>query len=505
MRAFELLVEAEGGMWDRMLEKKSGKNIQFTDGTNTYDLLNVAVFPQDDRLKYEQDPNDPAQTVDVQIKKDTEDFARQQGAIVQKTIPGQKRNAAAMVVILGDQTKKLAFIKYFQFKKDRHPPLYWQTSVFAGDTGLKQTDTGKSATAKAAEIRISPYDIVDPGRLYDINSIPNIIAQKLKTRTDLPPALRSGLYALADDLLKNTTPTPVPNIEGYQDQVEVVFGESVQPIALANNNRVTGSYKDAEKNLLNPMGVSWSDFKQVSFGGFGEQIGDSYLHAGEVKLTVSSKGKKGANASLTGAMETIEKYPDEFGPGTAFSKKYKKLMPVFQILHQENAIPGVIKASVFLKIITQEEADYIQSIYGKGTGTVEELQNYPNLSTVYKAKMFMGQEVTNKKGVVRKSAQGVDPSNPKFQMGYHLLGNLAKLLKIKLNEDVALMTSFFKAVLNKSSMVQVYTSTKRNEKGIWFDNFKVIWPPTFSGNIVIESDHYTSNARPSKKVSFKFD
>ena len=46
MRAFEfLLVEAQGGMWDRMLEKKSGAQIQFINGNNTYDLINVAVFP----------------------------------------------------------------------------------------------------------------------------------------------------------------------------------------------------------------------------------------------------------------------------------------------------------------------------------------------------------------------------------------------------------------------------------------------------------------------------
>jgi hypothetical protein len=89
-------------------------------------------------------------------------------------------------------------------------------------------------------------------------------------------------------------------------------------------------------------------------------------------------------------------------------------------------------------------------------------------------------------------------------MGYHLLGNCAKLLKTKLNTDSALMTDFFKAVLNKAAMVQVYTNTDRSSQGISFSDFNVVWPPTFTGSIRIESDHYTSNAKPSKKISFVF-
>jgi hypothetical protein len=66
------------------------------------------------------------------------------------------------------------------------------------------------------------------------------------------------------------------------------------------------------------------------------------------------------------------------------------------------------------------------------------------------------------------------------------------------------MTDFFKAVLNKAAMVQVYTTTERADNGISFSDFEVVWPPTFTGSIQIESDHYTSNAKPSKKISFVF-
>ena len=408
-----------------------------------------------------------------------------------------------MVVIIGDQSKKIAFVKFFKEKKSVHPPIYWQTSVFSRDTGWEQTGKGKSATAKAAEIKISPYDFVKPGR-YQISALPGLIEQNLNSRPDtFPQNLKVGLPQLIDDLIKNTG--PVANLEAYADQIEVVFGESAAPIALSLNKRVSGSYRDAEQNLLKPLGLSWVDFKEVSFGAFGEKIGDSFLWASDTKIIISSKNKTGgAPASLTGAMETIDKFPKEFGRGTNFYKKYSSILSTLEVLHEEQAIPGVLAASVLQGIITEEEKDYIISIYGKGTGSEEELQKFPNLPTVYKAKAFLGSTITNKAGKSVISKQGVDLGNPKFQIGYHLLGNCAKLLKIKLNENSALMTDFFKAVLNKAAMVQVYTDTKRSAEGISFSDFNVVWPPTFTGSIQIESDHYTSNARPSKKISFVF-
>jgi hypothetical protein len=174
------------------------------------------------------------------------------------------------------------------------------------------------------------------------------------------------------------------------------------------------------------------------------------------------------------------------------------------VLHKNQAIPGVLAACVLQQIITEEEKDFIVSIYGKGTGTKEDLKTFPNLMTVYLAKQFLGSQQINKAGDLVTAKIGVDLNNAKFQMGYHLLGNCAKLLKFKLNENSSLMTDFFKAVLNKSQMVQVYTDTERSAKGIKFKDFNVVWPPTFTGKIAIESDHYTSNAKPSKKISFVF-
>ena len=142
MRAFEfLLVEAQGGMWDRMLEKKSGANIQFLNGNQTYGLVDVAVFPNDVRLKYELDPEDPQNTATEQMRIDIEQYVSSLGATVQKYIGAKNNSGAAMIVVLGDQSagaaagepeaaaptapsgKKIAFVKFFKQKKSDHPPI----------------------------------------------------------------------------------------------------------------------------------------------------------------------------------------------------------------------------------------------------------------------------------------------------------------------------------------------------------------------------------------------
>ena len=144
MRAFEfLLVEAQGRMWDRMLEKKSGANIQFLNGNQTYELVDVAVFPKDARLKYEADPENPQNTTTELMKVDVEQYLSSIGATVQKYIGAKNNSGAAMVVVLGDQTNKIAFVKFYKEKKSVHPPIYWQTSVFSKETGWSQTGKGK--------------------------------------------------------------------------------------------------------------------------------------------------------------------------------------------------------------------------------------------------------------------------------------------------------------------------------------------------------------------------
>jgi hypothetical protein len=203
-------------------------------------------------------------------------------------------------------------------------------------------------------------------------------------------------------------------------------------------------------------------------------------------------------------METIEKYSDQFGPGTQFYQTYQDIFVVLELLHKNKAAAGILEASVQLEFIDKTEKEYIKSIYNTGKGSVKDAKNYTNLTTVLAAKGVKGAMVTNSKGERVVSKQGVDIGNFKYQFGYHLLGNLAVMIQKHFAKDQDRVTKMFKSVLNRADMVQVYTKVGKGNQGLWFEDFKVTWPPTFDGKIVIIADHYTANAPAGKKISFYF-
>lgn len=564
MRVLDIILEASGGMWDRMHERRMGKLITFSKAGQTLDLLDVQVFPQDPRLTSYKDTTGtpiahpsqwtgrqqlqpPQQTIQkLQTQKrpqqltpvepiqepeeDPEQLAERaniaptqaehiqpmlddilawiqsQHATIEYAEPPKNTDAAAIVVILGNEGKKVAFVKWAKKKASTMPPIFWKTIEFERATGWIQGNAGKSAVAKAAAIKIDPSDFVVAEKKYAIASIPAEVSKNLETRgSEFPPELKSGIPKLLDDLLNNETPVPVPDIDHYHREIEVVLGETAAPIALSSGKRVSGSWSEVQSELLKPEGLSWANFTEVTYGKKGGKLEDCAIYAGEFKLLVSSKDSTGGSpASLTGFVETLDKRPEEFGPGTKFYKKYKNILDIIRTLYDYSAKDGIVLASVQLGIINKDEARYILSIYGGGAGSMADVQNYPNLPEVLKAKKIMGQSITNKAGQQVASKQGVDLNNHKYQLGYHLLGNLAVMIKKKLNEDVPKITQMFKSVLNRADMVQVYTKVKKNNQGIWYDDFNVVWPPTFNGTIQIESDHYTANAKAGKKISFVF-
>jgi hypothetical protein len=81
----------------------------------------------------------------------------------------------------------------------------------------------------------------------------------------------------------------------------------------------------------------------------------------------------------------------------------------------------------------------------------------------------------------------------------------------KVNKDYK-TDAFFKAVLERSNMLQVKTSltqkaTKDAEgnatSGAYFSNFEVIYPPVFSGTIKLDaSGNFYATRRPVGKMGF---
>ena len=161
-----------------------------------------------------------------------------------------------------------------------------------------------------------------------------------------------------------------------------------------------------------------------------------------------------------------------------------------RLLNDKSAIDGVLEATQNFEnigdYVGEDDIKWLRSIYGKGNVSRNGMPE------------GLGQLLSSSR------YQKVDYTHPEYQLGYHILAVLARLVVDEINRDRTRVTDFFKAVLNKSNLVQVLTRTKSVKDALFFDNFTVIWPPVFTGNILANAGSYTSRTPPSRKIAFEF-
>jgi hypothetical protein len=338
---------------------------------------------------------------------------------------------------------------------------------------------------KKAGIKIDPADLVQPQTPYTDSSVIQTVASNIKNLQGMPEAIINGVGQLINNVKEGQT-KPVPGLAEFQTAIEIKLGEIAAPVALASGNLVSGSYQQAEQNLIKQLGgKGWVSASAISFPDRGEQLVDSYLHFPDGKVGISSKDAKGgAKPSIKTVVDTIQDPVKKKTFSPEFFTKNADVIDILTKLHSESAIEGVMNSAERLKIVASGDIDWLKSIYGKG----KDVEISPTFQTLIKNSAY----------------QNVDTAHREYQPGYHILAVLARAVVDVINQDVAKVTDFFKAVLNKSNLVQVYAKTSTQDDSLYFSNFKVVWPPVFEGNIQAYAGHYTSRTRPTRKISFEF-
>ena len=90
-----------------------------------------------------------------------------------------------------------------------------------------------------------------------------------------------------------------------------------------------------------------------------------------------------------------------------------------------------------------------------------------------------------------------------FQLNYHAVVCLARLVANKFNENKQEVYNFFATVLESSNMIQVMTSLDLKGDQATFSRFDVIYPPTFDGDIKLEAGSYFYATKPPAGFTFK--
>ena len=473
MRALEFIKESEGGIIRRGQEVSQGKTITFAKGDQQINLVGTTVLPANE-LRYDVQDDLRASLKDT--------LAANGNPTVLYYSPVNPKSGAALITVWHDQTtnQRLAFVKFANTKKAGAFPITWTNADFGRDTGFSQIN---SKIAERAQFKLKPNELFPT----DVDISITELAGTVKQRTDLSPEINQQIKQLLSNVT-NGDDTPVAGADQYITTYEVDLGESAAPIALATGNFVSGSYKEAESALLTPLGLSWQDINSVLFPGAGSNLlYDSYLRLTETTtLKVSSKDKKGgAAAAVTGLVKDIEENPARFS-GITKNKQYQEILKIIKTVADYSAKDGPIQLAIQFGFISSEEGQLILSKLGQG----EKFNPKASWAATPGIQMALN----------RKGAKFTDPA---YDMGYHVLAGVAELIADHLNKMPGI-SNFFKAVLERSTMIQVKSAMKKGQGGANFNNFNVINPPVFNGVIkVVAGNNYMATRKPIGKISFK--
>jgi hypothetical protein len=93
--------------------------------------------------------------------------------------------------------------------------------------------------------------------------------------------------------------------------------------------------------------------------------------------------------------------------------------------------------------------------------------------------------------------------HPMYQLHYHAVASLARIVADKFNENKQEVYNFFATVLESSNMIQVMTTLDLKGDQATFSRFDVIYPPTFDGDIKLEAGSYFYATKPPAGFTFK--
>lgn len=347
MRAFEIIIESEGGIVRRAQEVAGGKTVTFAKGEEKINLQSTVVVPED-ALKYET-TEELTSAVNESLQ------ANGNPTVLWSNKPGTKGGAALITLWTNDKNQKISFIKYVGTKKEGNIPITWTNKDFGTATGYKQAD---NAVAQRAQFNLKPAALLPGNTELQIGAIAKSL--NVVDRTDLPDDIKQQVPILIQQVVEGNK-TPVPGAAKYATTYEVDLGEIAAPLALSTGNFVSGSYKEAEQSLLTPLGVTWQSLQSVMFpSGGSNALYDSYLRINkDVILKVSSKDKKGgAAAAVTGLVKDIETAPERFTNITN-KKEYQEILDIVKIISANSAKEGPLVLAVQFGFITEDDKNNI--------------------------------------------------------------------------------------------------------------------------------------------------
>jgi len=402
-----------------------------------------------------------------------QELFRQYPAISWSNKPTQASKAFAIMTFDGPGAgQKTYFGRFFNEIKNDMAGL-WKNNELPGGWQLN-----KAVSLKGSYYKLKPADLFPTNSTFDT---PGACVSAIGTRPGTTPdqlatidKIRPGM----DQLLGGKLPT-FENVGEMVTAVRDDLGETIGPIALIQGMINSSGAEAARKDILGPNG---------SFGGSAinfpadknNGLVDSYLlHPTGVEIGISSKGEKGASASVKNISDGIaaarEKGQDKL------LKQYAPQVEVIEKVGTTSSIDFPLEFGIEQGIIDQNTAQVIRQLIKSGATTTDD-----------PAVLELMNRVNAKK------------DNPRYNAGYHALAALARMVSVNINSDPKFGEACLK-FLNTSPIIQLHLNGSEKAGSYTVTGFTSKYPPDFKGTVGLDATKVYAATGTIGRVSFSYN
>ena len=261
------------------------------------------------------------------------------------------------------------------------------------------------------------------------------------------------------------------------------FAEVLQPIALVMGKKVDGNAAEAANIFFGP-GAGYADctisFNNNTIGG----LYDSLLVNPEGKqIKLSSKGKDGANASVTNLIKSVQEL-DKAPAGAKLRKTYAEEIEMLESINKLGHFGAPLAIAEKYDIINNKEAQQVMAL--KSLGPNDDIIGTGKLSKRLEG-MYQARKARDMSRIIPIE---------------HMISAIAYKVADYVNKN----TRFGEAastILNNSALVQMYTDTKDSTDTITITKLTAVYPSqTVTGVLLDASKAYMST---QGKGNFTFE
>jgi hypothetical protein len=394
-------------------------------------------------------------------------------AVVWTNKPTQASKAFAIISFNGPQSgQQTHFGRFFNEIKQDMAGL-WKNNELPGGWQLD-----KAVSLKGSYYKLKPADLFPANSTFEtpadcvaaIGTRPGTTPDQLATIDKIRPGM--------DQLLTGKLPT-FENVGEMMTAVRDDLGETIGPIALVQGMITSGGAEAARKDILGPQG---------SFGGSAinfpadknNGLVDSYLlHPSGIEIGVSSKGEKGASASVKNIADGIV---------AAREKGMDKLLKTYA--------PQV---EVIEKVGTLGSVDFPLE-FGVDQGIIDD-----NTATTIKQLIKSGATTTDDPAVLELMSKiNAKKDNPRYNAGYHALATLARMVSVNINSDPKFGEACLK-FLNTSPIIQLHLNGSDRGGNYTVTGFTSKYPPDFKGTVGLDATKVYAATGTIGRVSFSYN